>query len=293
MSTISKTLTLLILAGHIAISAIAQTTPADPSNLLKNNTDSTNKEGGIAVSPAHVYFNCKPGEKRATTLKVSNNMNKAQKFELKFTDSDMTEKGKSRSSQEKTNSLADWITFSPTFFEVLPGTAQKVTITLNVPDLPEAYRAKWGMLYVNQVIERKTIDITPGDDKIGMGVVPSFGFGISIYQNPPNVAVKKVEIQGLSNITKITDDHVTIELRAKNVGDGISFCTTYLEIVNSKTGKKQKLGKKSFTALPGHNRVFTFNLPKELEKGHYTCVGILDFGSKEELEAAELEFDIR
>jgi hypothetical protein len=287
----------LILTAAFALFAInfsiGQTTKADPSNLEKNNKDSTNKEGGVAVSPAHIYFNCKPGEKKTTTLKVSNNMKTAKKFELKFTDSDMNEKGKPSASKERANTLSNWITFSPTFFEVLPGTAQIVTVALNVPDVPEAYRAKWGLLYVNQVIERKTIDITPGDNKIGMGVVPSFGFGISIYQNPPNVAVKKVEIQGLANITKAGEDHVVIQLKAKNTGDGISFCTTYAEIVNSKNGKKQKFGKKSFTALPGHERVFNFDLPKDLEKGHYTCIGVLDFGSKEELEAAELEFDVR
>lgn len=292
MTTISKIFTLLILSGHIALSSVAQTPPDNPSN--QANQDSTKTEGGIAVTPSHLYFSTKPGQNKSQTIKVSNNTRKAQKFELKFGDFEMSAAGKSGYSKtgSNPNSFSNWISFSPTFFEVLPGQSQKVTVSLNIPDEPSAYHAKWGILFINQAVERKTIDITPGDNRMAMGVIPSYGFGIYIYQNPPNVAVKKVDIISFSNISKPADSTIVLELKAKNIGDGISHCTSYAEIINTSTGKKQRLGKKMFTVLPDHERKFIFEIPRNIEKGRYTVLGVLDFGSKEELQAAELEFTV-
>jgi len=57
-----------------------------------------------------------------------------------------------------------------------------------------------------------------------------------------------------------------------------------------KTGAQRKLPVKQFTILPGFTRVFSFPLPEDLPKGKYSSVGVMDFGNKEHVEAAELEF---
>lgn len=282
--------TVLLSSSTIQAQIPQPAAPPEPAS-----TDSIQKEGGIAVSPTRFFFTAKPGTKQIKTLKISNNSKKAQKFELKFSDYEMNKSGKSGYQKQGThsNTIGDWIVFSPTFFEVLPGQSQKITATLNVPDAPDAYRAKWGILFINQTKERKSLDVTPSDQTIAMGVIPSMSFGIWVYQNPPNVAVKKVEINNFAEITLPTDSSVRLELKVKNVGDGISFVTSYIETVNTKTGKKERLGKKMLTILPNHDREIIFILPKNLDKGHYTAVGVLDFGSKEEIQAAELEFTVK
>ena len=58
------------------------------------------------------------------------------------------------------------------------------------------------------------------------------------------------------------------------------------------TGSQDRLPVKHFTILPELIRDFKFNLPHTLEPGRYSAVGVLDFGSTEEIQAAELEFEI-
>ena len=37
---------------------------------------------------------------------------------------------------------------------------------------------------------------------------------------------------------------------------------------------------------------FNFDLPADIEKGPYSAMAVLDFGNKEELQTAELEFTV-
>ena len=55
---------------------------------------------------------------------------------------------------------------------------------------------------------------------------------------------------------------------------------------------QSKLPEKRFTILPQFYRDFYFDLPANLAKGKYSAVGVLDFGSKEEIVVAEVEFTI-
>tara|TARA_B100000780_G_scaffold274794_1_gene240356 strand:- start:308 stop:463 length:156 start_codon:yes stop_codon:yes gene_type:complete len=49
---------------------------------------------------------------------------------------------------------------------------------------------------------------------------------------------------------------------------------------------------KNFTIVPDLTRDFIFNLPQTLQKGKYLAVGVLDYESSEEIQAAKLEFEI-
>ena len=269
-------------------------TATAPANTPQTSPDDTSTHtGGISVSPTKLYFTVKPGQNKSMFITVHNNYVKSYKMEVKFSDFEMTQNGKTPFQKGNTSksSLAEWISFSPSFFEIPPGGEQKIAVTLNVPDIPEAYRAKWGTVFINQSMERQSIDASASDQTIAMGVIPTFSFGIYVYQNPPNVIVNKVEITNFSK-TVSPKGKTMLELKAKNTGDGITFSTSYIELNNLKTGKKTKLGKKMFTILPDHERVFSYELPDKLEKGDYSVLGVLDFGSKTELEAAELQLKV-
>ena len=79
---------------------------------------------------------------------------------------------------------------------------------------------------------------------------------------------------------------------AKNVGTGLGFCKLYVEINNLNTGYKEKMFIKQFTIFPGKERILDYQLPGAIEKGSYIATAVLDFGSSEEIEAAELEFKV-
>jgi hypothetical protein len=78
----------------------------------------------------------------------------------------------------------------------------------------------------------------------------------------------------------------------KNTGDGIGFCSSYVELTNKKTGKQERLPIRQYTILPGFHREFEYALPEKIAAGDYSAVGILDFGSKDAIEASELEFTV-
>jgi hypothetical protein len=120
-------------------------------------------------------------------------------------------------------------------------------------------------------------------------VYPTFAFGIFLYQNPPNVAVNDVEIVNFKTVRR-DDGKDIIQLDATNNGDGISYCTTYIEVVNMETGESIKLPKKNFTIVPGLRREFKFVLPDDFPSGSYNAIGVIDYGSNEEILTAELGF---
>ena len=248
---------------------------------------------GVAVSPAHIYFKVTPGESSVSTVTINNDTDKQNKFKISFNDFNMNGFGKSEFLAPGTgdHSLSKWVNVSPSFVDLKPGEKVELTVTVMVPmDDPGANKAAWSILLIEQAEERKSLDDGAQQEKISFGVIPTFAFGVFLYQNPPNVAVTSVDIidfrfeqQELRN---------ALEIDVHNIGDGISHCTVYVDLTNMKTGETQKMVVKRFTIVPGLKRAFHFALPEGLEPGQYSAVSVLDFGSDEELQAAEIEFNL-
>lgn len=260
---------------------------------------------GVAVSPSKLIFDAKAGMSQTKEVKIVNDSKKPQKFQINIVDFSMSRLGKPQNMDQGVfkYGLSNKINFSPSFVEVKPGQTQKIILTLNVPDNADANIAGWAMLTIDQVVERPPLDLKGNKDAVAMGIIPSFAFGIYLYHNPPNVVNNNIEIQKFTyKDTVIADiavskavknEHVRkLRMVAENVGDGIGFCVSYAELTNLKTGKTTKLNVKSFTILPGNFRDFFYELPKDIEKGTYNAVGVIDFGSDKEMKAAELEFKI-
>src|ERR1051325_54139 len=93
--------------------AAPQTTPDDTST----------HTGGVSVSPTKLYFTVKPGQNKVMYITVHNSYVKSYKMEVKFSDFEMAQNGKTAFKKEKTdqNTLSEWISFSPSFFEIAPG----------------------------------------------------------------------------------------------------------------------------------------------------------------------------
>lgn len=90
------------------------------------------------------------------------------------------------------------------------------------------------------------------------------------------------------------DGKKQIKFEVKNVGDGISYCKSYVELTNLNTGQQQRLKVKNFTILPQFNREFYYDLDElKLKPGKYQAMGVIDFGSDEEILATEMEIEIK
>lgn len=255
--------------------------------------DSVFKDMGVAVTPSRLNFNLKPGASKTYEIKVTNDTKQINSFKVSVRDFDMDNKGRSifMKPGESKYSLSKWMNISPTFFTLNPGEVQKIKVTVSVPEGEENNRAAWAVLFVEQAKERDKLDVSSSGNTIALGVIPTFAFGVYLYQNPPSVKVNKVEIKNFK-LVKDTTSIRKLDIVLTNSGDGIAQCMAYVELSNLSTGKQQKLSVKRFTILPGYTRNYLFNLPENLEKGKYSAVGVLDFGSKDEIEAAEIDFVI-
>ncbi len=265
------------------------TTSENPGS---DDDDKYNK--GVTVSPSHLNFNVDVGEIKTKTIKVTNYTGSVQKFRVKYNDFDIGKYGKSSFMEPGTSefSMSKMINLSPTFIELPPGTSEVVSVTVKVSAGPNARKAAWGVVLIEQVEEKKVLD--PGNatgETIAFGITPTFAFGIWVYQNPPNVDNMSVDIKSFSYEIK-DDGKKLLMLSVENEGDGISFAKAYVEMTNLNTGDQVSLGGKSYTILPGYKRVFIFDLPDDLPKGNYSAVGVMDYNSDEEIVAAELELTI-
>ncbi|MBI4947487.1 MAG: hypothetical protein HY840_13930 [Bacteroidetes bacterium] len=250
--------------------------------------DTASNDMGVSVSPSSMYLNLKPGSSVIKEITVNNNSNKTHKFAIGFNDFEMDRTGRRITTEKNKYALSKWISPSPSFIELKPYEKQKVKLFISIPDT--AFFAAWTMVIVDEITERNPLDIQGNEKTIAFGIYQSVGFGIFIFQNPPNVKNHDVEI--LKFTFSDTNGKRTLTMEVKNIGDGIGFSSAYAEITNLSLGKTTKIPAKRFTILPGYSRDFVFDLPDNLEPGKYSVVGILDFGSKVEIKAAELEFNI-
>jgi hypothetical protein len=263
------------------------------ANPLSGN-DSTLRTTGVSVSPSRLRMNAAPGETVIQRIKIHNDTDQPNSFKLEFQDFDMNGTGKSSflAPGEGRFSLARWATISPSFVDLAPGEKTEVTLTVSLPNSEEAQRAAWSILMIEQAAEKRKLDLPePGKENVAFGIIPTFAFGVFLYQNPPNVSNNRVEITDF-RLDPQDKKGPVIDFKVENQGDGIAYCSSYVELTDLNTGRERKLPVKQFTILPELIREFRFALPEDLSPGRYSAVGVLDFGHREEIQAAELEFEI-
>lgn len=248
---------------------------------------------GVAVSPSKVIYNAKYGTSQTRDVRVSNDSKKTVKFQISFNDFMLSRTGKPLSVKqgESKYGLSSHISAIPSYFELKPGATQVIKVTLNIPNNEEANISGWTLMAIDEITERAPLSAKKGDKTIALGIVPSFGFGIYIYNNPPGVKNTNVEIEQFA--VKDTLGKKRLEMTVHNVGDGIGFCAGYAELTYLATGKIHKIKGKTFTILPGFYRDFVYEIPAELPKGKYSVVGVVDFGNDAEIKAAELDLELK
>ncbi len=260
------------------------------SGYSQNEKDTLFNDMGVSISPSSMHLSVKPGTSVTKEIRVNNDTKKKYEFQVGFNDFEMGTNGKpvTINPVESKYALSKWTTVSPSYFVLEPGEDIKLKMIITIPDEEGAYVAAWTIVTIEQITERPPLDEGVHPNRLSMGVLNSFGFGVYLYQNPPNVVLNKLDITNLS----YNEKEKKVTMSVKNSGDGISYCTSYLELTNLKTGEQKKLQSKMFTILPQYNREFSYDLGSDILPGKYSAVGVIDYGNKEELVAAELEFEI-
>lgn len=280
-----KTRTVKFIAGLILMS------------LFSFSQEETAPAGGVAVSPSTIRFTAKPGSPQIRTIKVTNDSKRKYKFQITFQDVGIDASGKQDMAVGNSYryALSKYLVVSPSYIELNPGEAKVIEVTANIPGGDSTAIAMWTTMVVDEVRDREKMEVpNPNNKTIGLGIYAGIGFGINVYQNPANVAVNSVEIMQLKFDKAGTQNKNinTLVMNVKNTGDGIGYCLYYIELTNIVTGRQSKLKVKQFGVLPGHAKEIRFDLPKDLPKGKYSGMAVLDFGDKDVLQTAEIDFSL-
>lgn len=256
-------------------------------------TDDDLKTKGVSVSPAHFHLTQKPGESKTYQINVKNDTPEPKQFRVSVYDFNMDGKGKTSflPPGQGDFSLSAWMNVTPTFFEIAPGEKRKINFNVDIPNDTSAKRAAWSIIMVEQEEPKKTLEPPQRDDgTVAMAVIPTFAFGVFVYQNSPTLVADNIEITNFSFQSQDTTQSIFIE--TKNAGNGIAYCTSYIDLTHLDSGKQQRLPVKRFTTLPGLVRDFVFVLPKQLPRGNYLAIGVLDYEKAEEIQAAKMTFKL-
>ena len=261
----------------------------------EKNSDENGSEG-VSVSPSTLRFNAKPCSQQKKTIKINNSSKRKCRFQISFQDVSLDNYQKEVPAPKGFKyALSKYLIVSPSYIELEAGAFKVIDVICDIPLSDSNAVAMWTTLLVDEVRDRDKLEVpNPNKSTIGLGIYAGIGFGINVYQNPPNVAINNVEILKL-RLDKASQQNKNVNsliMQAKNTGDGIGYCLYYLEITNLVTGRQTKVKVKQFGILPGYTKDIRFELPKELEKGKYSALAVIDFGDKETLQTAEVEFSL-
>ena len=249
----------------------------------------------VSVSPSRLYFDVEVGEYGTKEIMVTNNSGSTESFQITFADFEANgNQGKIKMMEagESEHSCSQWLSANPAFFEIGPGESKNVKVILQLPNTPDANSVKWATMIVKLAKEKKAPGNDENDKTVGLGILQTFQFVIHIFQTPPSVTFKKLDIIDFKDISTLSDKNKRISLEVENSGDAILNCASYLELTNYGDGETKRLDIKAFTILPGTRRQVVFDLPADLKRGKYSLLGVVDYGSDETIEAAEMDLDV-
>lgn len=254
------------------------------------------KGQNVSISPSRLYYKTAIGEYKTQEINITNSSRNKQAFVISFSDFEpagIEGKSKFMKPGESENSCSQWLSATPSFFELEPGATQKVQVLLQVPATPEANKVKWAAMQIKLAKEKQGAE--SGDkNAIGLGITETFQFVVHVFQSPPTVVDKSAELVSFREMpSSETDSTRILLLKVKNNGESILDCASYLEYTHLQSGKDDRQKPFAFTLLPGASREIKFAIPKELAKGKYSVLGVVDFGSRENVLAAEMEVDLK
>jgi len=249
------------------------------------------KAQGISANAARVYFTLGPGGSGTQHIKVTNPSNRPLELGISVGDWNYDTVGNNKMYEAGTlkSSAAAWIKVLPASYLTLqPGAQQDLTVEMDVPGhVSDSLKVHTAMIYLTQ--------LNASDSKTagGAALKVRVQMGIKIYhcfsdQNKP--AMEITNFQDSLVTSKDSSTHRALCLQLSNTGDLWVEGSIKWELLNEQNGKTQKLEETKIYSLPGDKRLIVKDLPGDLPKGKYSITAIVNYGNKDDLKIAELEF---
>ncbi|MHB1922363.1 MAG: fimbrial biogenesis chaperone [Chitinophagaceae bacterium] len=251
-------------------------------------------QSGITTSPSRIYFHLIPGSSGAQRIRVSNPGVRPLDVGVALGDWDYDSLGNNQLENAGTLkiSCAKWIQILPgTFFTLPPNSFQDLTVSLTVPnDADTSVPVHTAMVYFTQL---NPIGYTKSTTK-GAVLIEAVRMGVKIYQNYTSENKPDVEITNFQDLKRLDANKKEIrylKLSFTNSGQLWLKGKIEWELLDLASGKKIKMLPQYFYSLPGDHRIVLEDLPNGLKKGKYSVSAIINYGNKDDLKIAELDFN--
>jgi len=251
---------------------------------------SATAQTGITVGPPRVFFVVDAGQNQSQTVDVTNpSKDFTLDLAVSFEDWQYNLFGENELAKAGTlaNSCAAWVSVSEPFFSLKPGETKRLNVNMAVPQAiqySQAMPVHTVMLFVTQLNPRQ------GIDKEGANIKIAVRSGIKLYHRFNGKNNTDLDI---TNVTYNTPDSAARYLAVDYTNTGNVWLEGRLsvELINQEGGKKIMLDQQGFYTLPNDQRRQLVGLPPDLAKGTYLATILLNFGDKDQIKVAELEFD--
>ncbi|RBL88321.1 hypothetical protein [Chitinophaga flava] len=260
-----------------------------PSALAGKAPADTSKRIGLVIKPSTIDFKLNNGQTGTAHVYIVNHLPKKKQFTIYLSDwvRDSTGAHTYTPPGSIERSCARWVKLTKTFIEVEPGQTYDYDIKIQVPDSTASIKEmKWTMLFFETTEEQ----VVEGANGLKTNINNKVRVGIHLYQTPPSLTFKDVKILAFDN--KSDSDKKKCQIVCQNTGTTQLECTSYIELSNVATGDKTTVNVPQFPLFPEQRRIVEFEIPKNLPKGKYSLVGVIDAGTDVPMEAAQEMIDI-
>jgi hypothetical protein len=241
------------------------------------------------VAPVLLYFNADPGESQDKVVTIRNHSNEKNSFILSISDFEISTEGvkeyKPANSTKK--SIANWISISPSFFELEPNAERQVVISIQPPTDDDGSR--WGAIFVRTAKEKTSFQ---AGENLSAGVTVSSQIAIQVYQTAKSNKNLKAKIDQLREIKSEDSTERWFSAIVTNLSDIIVHCKVFLIASNIQTAKEKQYEPVQFDAYPKNTQKIILKIPKDLEKGTYALAAVLDYGSSVNLEGTQMIIEV-
>jgi P pilus assembly chaperone PapD len=242
---------------------------------------------GASVAPSRIFFSTPPGHTHSHLVALDNTGNTPLVFNVSVKDWQRDSLG--NKVYYKAGSLpasnSSWLEVTPGTVVVPPRSRKTINVTMHMPDTgSRAPGVTNSMLFFTQVEQQQPIIFR---NKGGVGVHIRLEFGVHIYNTPPGLRRKDLDITAFKELPdRENSGSRNIALKVSNTGEVVTDAWLRFEMTDRVTGEEMTISPVSLSILPSAEQVVHLSLPPGI-RGKFLLVAILDSGDHSPLKVAE------
>ena len=241
------------------------------------------------VAPVQLFFTANPGESQLKMVTIKNHSSTKTSFILSLSDFDISSTGEKEHKPANSSkySIANWISISPSFFDLEPNAKRQVAVSIQPP--VDNSGSRWGTIYVRTAKEKTSFEAT---QNLSAGLTVSARIAIDVYQTSKSNKTLMAKISQLREIESEDSTKRKFSAIITNLTDVIIPCKVYLIASNIITAEESQYKPAQFQSYPKNTQKIIMYMKKNLKAGKYALAAVLDYGSTTNLEGTQIVIDV-